>query len=167
VADIIQIRRDTAANWTSVNSTLAQGEIGLETDTGKLKVGDGLAAWTSLGYYTLGTVGYVTETDSTFVGSITEAIYNNTGTTPVLDPANGTIQTWTLTGNSTPTSALTAGQSITLMVEDGTGFTVTWPSVAWVNNAGAAPTLATSGYTTIALWNVVGTLYGALVGDGS
>lgn len=46
----IQVRRDTAANWTSTNPTLAAGEIGLETDTLKIKVGNGSAAWTSLSY---------------------------------------------------------------------------------------------------------------------
>ena len=51
MADIIQIRRDTAANWTSADPTLAQGETGYETDTGKLKIGDGSTAWTSLAYY--------------------------------------------------------------------------------------------------------------------
>jgi len=46
----IQWRRDTAANWTSNNPTLAQGEPGFETDTGAYKVGTGTAAWTSLSY---------------------------------------------------------------------------------------------------------------------
>jgi len=47
----IQIRRDTAANWISANPTLAQGELGIETDTLKLKCGNGVTAWTSLAYY--------------------------------------------------------------------------------------------------------------------
>lgn len=46
----IVVRRDTAANWTSANPTLAAGEIGFETDTGKFKIGNGSTAWTSLGY---------------------------------------------------------------------------------------------------------------------
>jgi hypothetical protein len=46
----IQVRRDTAANWTSANPTLASGEIALETDTLKVKVGNGTDAWTSLAY---------------------------------------------------------------------------------------------------------------------
>ena len=50
MAQKIQIRRDTAANWTSVNPTLAEGEIGYEKDTGGLKFGDGATAWTSLLY---------------------------------------------------------------------------------------------------------------------
>ena len=37
MADIIQIRRDSAANWTSADPTLANAEMGYETDTGKLK----------------------------------------------------------------------------------------------------------------------------------
>lgn len=46
----IQMRRDTAANWTSADPTLAEGELGLETDTGLFKFGDGATVWTSLGY---------------------------------------------------------------------------------------------------------------------
>lgn len=47
---LIQVRRDTAANWTSANPTLSAGEPGFETDTGKVKFGDGSTAWTSLAY---------------------------------------------------------------------------------------------------------------------
>ena len=47
---LIQVRRDTAANWTSVNPTLAAGEMGFETDTGKFKIGTGSTAWNALPY---------------------------------------------------------------------------------------------------------------------
>lgn len=50
MADRIQLRRDSAANWTSANPVLAQGEIGVELGTRKLKVGDGAAAWNALPY---------------------------------------------------------------------------------------------------------------------
>ena len=49
--DLIQVRRGTAAAWTAANPTLAQGEIGFEYDTGRIKIGDGLTAWNSLLYY--------------------------------------------------------------------------------------------------------------------
>jgi hypothetical protein len=52
--DLIQIRRGTAAQWTSADPTLASGEIGFETDTWKLKIGDGSTAWSSLSYITGG-----------------------------------------------------------------------------------------------------------------
>lgn len=47
---VIKFRRDTAANWTSVNPVLASGEAGFETDTNKLKLGNGTSAWNSLPY---------------------------------------------------------------------------------------------------------------------
>ena len=47
---VIQLRNDTASNWTSNNPTLALGEMGLETDTNKFKFGDGSTAWNSLAY---------------------------------------------------------------------------------------------------------------------
>jgi len=54
----LQNRRDTAANWTSNNPTLAAGEIGLETDTAKYKMGTGSTPWNSLAYaYTAGAAG--------------------------------------------------------------------------------------------------------------
>jgi len=46
----IQIRRDTAANWTSANPILAQGEMGFETNTLKFKIGDGSTDWLTLPY---------------------------------------------------------------------------------------------------------------------
>ena len=47
---ILQFRRDSAADWTSNDPTLLEGELGYETDTGKLKIGDSVTAWTSLDY---------------------------------------------------------------------------------------------------------------------
>lgn len=50
MADLIQLRRGTAAQWTAANPVLRNGEPGAETDTKKLKVGDGTTAWNSLAY---------------------------------------------------------------------------------------------------------------------
>jgi hypothetical protein len=47
---LMKQRYDTAANWTAANPTLLAGEIGIESDTKKWKLGDGSTAWTSLGY---------------------------------------------------------------------------------------------------------------------
>ena len=105
--------------------------------------------------------------DATFGAAIIEQVFALTGTTPALDPSNGTVQTHTLSGATTYTDSLSDGEAITLMVDDGAGQAVTWPTMTWINNAGAAPDLATTGYTTVQLWKVSTTLYGALVGDGS
>jgi hypothetical protein len=69
MADMIQIRRDTAANWTSANPILAQGELGAETDTSKIKIGDGTTAWASVPYL-IDTGGYLT---AAAIGSTVQA----------------------------------------------------------------------------------------------
>ena len=46
----MQVRRGTASSWTSTNPTLAAGELGFETDTGKFKIGTGASTWTALPY---------------------------------------------------------------------------------------------------------------------
>lgn len=50
MAAVIQVKRGSASSWTSANTVLAAGEIGFETDTKKMKVGDGSTAWNSLAY---------------------------------------------------------------------------------------------------------------------
>ncbi len=48
----IKCKIDTAANWTTNNPTLLNGEMGVESDTHFFKVGDGITAWSSLAYMT-------------------------------------------------------------------------------------------------------------------
>lgn len=93
-----------------------------------------------------------------FRNGITEQVYTLSGTS--IDPANGTVQTKTLAANTTFTDALASGQSIILGIDDGSAYTVTWPTITWTTNPASAPTLATSGYTWVVLWKVGSTLYG-------
>lgn len=70
-ANIIQIRRDTNANWNTANPTLAQGELGYVLDTGKLKIGTGTDNWAALSFYTTsGVTRYSNLDDANAVGSI-------------------------------------------------------------------------------------------------
>lgn len=93
----------------------------------------------------------------------TEGVYNLTGT--AISPLNGSIQYKTLSANTTFTESLSSGQSVTLMIDDGTAYTVTWPTTTWKTDNGSAPTLNTTGYTIVVLWKVSSTLYGARVGN--
>ena len=224
MADKIQLRRDTAANWTNSNPVLADGEIGLERDTDKFKVGNGVDAWGVRPYGgvvgpqgiqgiqgvqgdtgpqgvqgltgpqgpqgatgpqgpqgiqgvpgEVSLAGSETLSNKTLLGAVlndgyTEEVFTVSGTTPALSPINGSIQTWSLTAASAPTvGSWSSGQSITLMIDDGAAYAIDWTSmgISWVNNAKVAPTLATSGFTTIALWKVSTALYGAVVGNGA
>ena len=70
-----QLRRDTAANWASANSVLALGEPGVETDTLKVKVGDGSTAWNSLAYSITKDFADLTNTPTTLAAyGITDAL---------------------------------------------------------------------------------------------
>ena len=84
----LQLRRDTAANWTSNDPTLAAGEIGVETDTLKFKIGDGATAWSSLAYACV-PPGDVAETAQDAVGTIltdTNSIdFTYTDATPTIE----------------------------------------------------------------------------------
>jgi len=91
-------------------------------------------------------------------GSYTEEVFTLTST--ALSPANGTVQTITLSANTTFTDALTSGQSIILGIDDGATRSVTWPAITWTTNPATAPTLPTSGFLWVVLWKVGTTLYG-------
>lgn len=101
MADIIQIRRDTAANWTSSNPTLAQGEIGLETDTNKRKTGTGSATWTALKY----DVPFTDQKTGTAITFVYDTVYGTIGT-----PETGNI-TASYTGAKLGTSVLILHQA--------------------------------------------------------
>jgi hypothetical protein len=50
MADIIQVKRGKSKSWICLNPTLRPGEPGFETDTGRIKIGDGIKTWNELGY---------------------------------------------------------------------------------------------------------------------
>lgn len=106
-----------------------------------------------------------TITNLIFDGSYTEEIFT-LGTTGsiALNPANGTIQTSALTGNTTFTDSLSNGQSIVLMLTNGASFTVTFPTMTFVGSGGnVAPTLTAN--DTIVFFKINSVLFGAYAGS--
>ena len=113
-----------------------------------------------------------TLTDPAITGTILEDVFTIAdGAAFEVDPGNGSIQLITLGASRTPKATnFTAGESITLMVNDGTAYTLTWTDATWgtggvIWKGGAAPTLATTGYSVIQFWKVSTQVYGASVGD--
>ena len=69
-----QLRRDTAANWAAENTVLDLGEPGFETDTRKLKIGDGSTGWNTLDYTIIQEFSELTNKPTTIAGyGITDA----------------------------------------------------------------------------------------------
>lgn len=105
----IQLRRGTASQWTTGNPTLAAGELGVETDTGKVKLGDGTTAWTSLAYFgnlealdnvgdvviTSATTGQVLQYDGTnWVNADIDALPDQSGNSGKYLTTDGTTASW-------------------------------------------------------------------------
>ena len=85
MATRMQQRRGTAAQWTAANPVLGAGEIGLETDTNKFKVGNGSTAYTSLTYF----VDAATVMDSAEVTSAVSSAID-----AIIDAAPNTLNTF-------------------------------------------------------------------------
>lgn len=145
----IQSRRGTAAQWTSANPTLAAGEWGYETDTGKVKIGNGSTAWNSLGYTGAGDIEGVTAstglsgggTSGTVTLSIDSTVATLTGTQTLTNKTltdviyTQALLTPTFSANAY-TLALTDQGDILLASNGATAATVTIPT----NSSVAFPT---------------------------
>jgi hypothetical protein len=163
----IQLRGDTAANWASVNPVLLNNELGLETDTKKLKVGNGSTAWNSLAYFpsivtggtVLGNLEIGTTGTLTFEGSTADGFETTLG---VINPtADRTINlpnqsgTVIVSGNATivdadiaanaeiAVSKLADGAARQLLQTDAAG-----TGVEWTDNVDVPGTLDVTGAAT-------------------
>jgi hypothetical protein len=83
-----------------------------------------------------------------------------------LSITSGTVQSCAAAGTITFTDSLSSGQSISLLLTNGSTYTINWPTTTWVTAAGnTAPTLSAS--NTLVFWKISSTLYGALVGKSA
>jgi len=138
----IKLRRDTAANWTSVNPIMASGEPGLETDTLKIKYGDGVTRWNLLAYPTV-----------TFPSTISNA-------TTATNLSGGAANQLVFQSGTGATSFISAPSQLGFLQWSGTGF-------VWANNTIQASALAgtnLAGGVVSSSLTTVGTLLSLTVG---
>ena len=170
----IQVRRGTAAQWTSTNPTLAAGEFGFETDTNKIKCGTGSTAWNSLAYLnndgditvvtagtcisgggTSGTVTVSIDTSVTADLSTAQTLTNKTLTAPVINLAlnaqTGTTYTFALSDNGKLVTASNASaQTYSIPTNATTAFpTGTQINIIQIGAGQVTIQAATSGTTTV------------------
>jgi len=89
------------------------------------------------------------------------------GASATLEPDDGLILMVTLTASvTTLTDNIAADESMLLLIDDGTDYTITWPTMTWLSDDGVAPTLRTTGLTSVLLWKDGTTLYG-FCGNGA
>lgn len=141
----ILFRRDLAANWTSVDPVLSAGEIGLESDTEKIKLGDGSSSWTELDYF------YGSLDDTNYVQSLIA------GTGLTITGNSGTAATPTVNiGQSVATSASPTFAQMTIdnlpvndkhvatkAYVDGIAASINWHNFAYLATAAALPNTPT------------------------
>lgn len=130
----------------------------IETKQDTLVSGTNIKTVNSSSILGSGNLALLTSINPVITGSITEQVYNLTGT--AINPANGTIQYKTVSANTTFTETLTSGQSVLLRLIGASNYTITFPTITW---AGAAAPVLTAN-CAIVLWKEQSTLYGSFVG---
>lgn len=125
-----------------------------------LQTVDGTLGWT---------VAATLSGDQTFTGHITFVEISDTVYALAaldIDPANGVVQTKTITGNVTFTESLTSGQLVELRLFDADGFIITWPTITWTSPTGnVAPVLTAN--DSIILEKIGAVLYGKYSGSSA
>jgi hypothetical protein len=162
----IQLRRGTAAQWTSANPILAAGELGVETDTVKAKIGDGVLTWTALPYFG----GDVSTTATQTLTNKTISVDDNTlsgiaATSFVLSNASGNID-GTASQKAIPTGAVIGTsdtQTLTNKTINGSSNTITNVSLT-TGVTGTLP-VANGGTGITSLGTGVATALGVNVGS--
>ena len=156
----IQLRRDTEANWTSSNPVLELGEPGFATDTRKLKIGDGVTAWSSLEYTIIQDFDELTNIPTTLAGyGITDAATSAQGA--LADSASQPGD-----GLSTFTNDLDYGLLVGTAIQNN-GLPVLPTQTLDISGSvfGDDSTLIVDGVNNIVTADVVGNLTGSLTGN--
>ena len=150
----VQVRKDDASGWTTADPTLAVGEFGFETDTGKLKIGDGSTAWTALAY-----VGQFTlrdDDDDSFVISQDTflKVVAATGTLGTNIAGSGTTgDPWVLTITSPDTTTNTMGSGFTVSATTDTNATTITQGDDLLFTAGTGIACETTADGTVTITN--------------
>lgn len=113
----LQVRRGASNLWTSTNPTLSAGEIGYESDTGRIKIGDGTTSWTSLKYNAVVPTGFLAGSGI----SVSVAADGSTVTYSLSDPTIQLADITDLSGNARTFLLTPSSSNLSTLVTDETG----------------------------------------------
>ena len=150
---LVQVRRDTAANWVSVNPTLAAGEIGYESDTNLFKIGTGSTEWIFLNYAAVTTNSTSTLTNKTLTApeetwsvlatAATGTVNVDIFTSSAVYYTSNSSNNWTFNfrGNSSFTlnSILPVGSSVTVAFAVTNGSPAYYPTAFQIDGSSVTP----------------------------
>lgn len=126
MADLIQLRGDTSGNWTATNPILGSREFGIETDTGKGKVGNGVTAWNSLAYSFFTNVGdIVAGTNVSMTGTLTGRLIGSGNVTINASSGGASAPTQQIVTASARVDNLVLEANAEVIVFNGTGIELT------------------------------------------
>jgi hypothetical protein len=112
MAQTIQFRRGTSAEWATANPILAQGEIGVNLDGNRFKVGTGLTSWNNLEYTAVFDIVVQSSSDRlvypTFASAVGKTYIGINTTGIVYTPPTGNLGI----GTTNPTSRLTVSGNV-------------------------------------------------------
>jgi hypothetical protein len=115
-----RIRRDTAANWASVDPVLALGEPGLETDTRRVKYGDGATDWNDLDY-----------------AAPASLDYEEGAWSPIVAASSGALASYSATGSYTKIGRMVHASVSISITENGSGAASLTVSLPFLNGSGS------------------------------
>jgi hypothetical protein len=140
----LQFRRGTASQWTAANPTLFSGEVGVETDTKLIKIGDGSTAWNSLVYATVSPESLVEQAQD----SINTALVAGTGLDKTYNDGDNTI---TIDIDSTVATKTYADTAVSTHSSDSTSVHGITDTTELATKAFAAELLTNSTKTNITI----------------
>lgn len=140
----IQVRRGTAAQWGST-TLLSAGEIGFETDTGRFKIGNGVAAWAQLPYATEQTASYAlvagtagTASFARHAGTASYATTSLTSSSAVYAAGAGSVSASNISGDTLPSTLVDS-----YLVSFGGSAVLNSPTISSANISAATISLST------------------------
>lgn len=144
----IQLRRGTSAEWTSADPVLAEGELGINLDSGLYKVGDGSSAWSALSYAAGTGDGYLNIPQNSQSGNYT-TVMADSGKHLLHPSGAGAGDTFTIDSNANVAFELGTAITFVNLASDDVSIAITSDTLIWAQDGTTGTrTLAENGIAT-------------------